>query len=74
MNEYFQERLHFLQQVHDELLNKKNAEKRSINGVYNRFENPVVTPQHTPLEWRFDLDPVANPFPRYRRVLPLLQF
>lgn len=62
MNEYFQERLYFLQQVHDELLNKKNAEKRSINGVYNRFENPVVTPQHTPLEWRFDLDPVANPF------------
>jgi 4-O-beta-D-mannosyl-D-glucose phosphorylase len=62
MNEYFQERLHFLQQVHDELLNKKNAEKRSINGIYNRFENPVLTPQHTPLEWRFDLDPAANPF------------
>lgn len=62
MNEYFQERLLFLQQVHDELLQKKNAEKRSINGVYNRFELPVLTPQHTPLEWRFDLDPVANPF------------
>ncbi len=62
MNEYFQERLHFLQQVHDELLQKKNAEKRSINGIYNRFELPVVTPQHTPLKWRFDLDQETNPF------------
>ena len=62
MSEYFQERLHFLQQVHDELLQKKNVEKRSVNGIYNRFENPVVTPQHTPLEWRFDLDPESNPF------------
>jgi 4-O-beta-D-mannosyl-D-glucose phosphorylase len=62
MNEYFQNRFQFLQQLHTELLQKKNAEKRSINGVYNRFELPVLTPQHTPLEWRFDLDPVANPF------------
>ena len=62
MSEYFQERLHFLQEVHDELLHKKNVEKSSVNGIYNRFENPVVTPQHTPLEWRFDLDPERNPF------------
>jgi 4-O-beta-D-mannosyl-D-glucose phosphorylase len=62
MNEYFQNRFQFLQQFHKELLQKKNKEKRSINGVYNRFENPVLTPQHVPLEWRFDLDPVSNPF------------
>jgi 4-O-beta-D-mannosyl-D-glucose phosphorylase len=62
MNEYFQDRLHFLDKKHKELLAQKNKEKRSVNGVYNRFENPVLTPQHTPLEWRFDLDPVANPF------------
>jgi len=62
MNKYFQERLHLLQQAHRQLLQKKNAAKRSINGIYNRFENPVITPQHIPLEWRFELDPVANPF------------
>lgn len=62
MNEYFQNRLRFLQGVHSELLQKKNSEKRSINGIYNRFELPVLTPQHTPLEWRFDLDPETNPF------------
>jgi len=62
MNEYFQNRLQFLQEVRQNLLAKKNIEKRSINGIYNRFENPILTPQHTPLQWRFDLDPVTNPF------------
>jgi 4-O-beta-D-mannosyl-D-glucose phosphorylase len=62
MNDYFQNRLQFLQQLHQELLHKKNKEKRSVNGVYNRFENPVLTPQHVPLEWRFDLDPDTNSF------------
>ena len=62
MNEYFQDRLQFLIKVHHELLQKNNVEKRSINGVYNRFESPVLTPQHAPLEWRFDLDPETNPF------------
>jgi 4-O-beta-D-mannosyl-D-glucose phosphorylase len=62
MNEYFQNRLQHLNKTHDELLLRKNVEKISINGVYNRFEFPVVTPQHTPLEWRFDLNPDTNPF------------
>jgi len=62
MNDYFKERFQFLQKAHKEIVEKKNVEKRSVNGIYNRFENPILTPQHIPLEWRFDLDPVANPF------------
>ncbi|MEO6836841.1 MAG: glycosidase [Ginsengibacter sp.] len=62
MNDYFLDRLQYLRKTHKELLLKKNIEKTSINGVYNRFEFPVVTPQHTPLEWRFDLDPSSNPY------------
>jgi 4-O-beta-D-mannosyl-D-glucose phosphorylase len=62
MNEYFQDRLHYLEKKHKELLLQKNTQKRSVNGIYDRFENPVLTPQHVPLEWRFDLDPGSNPF------------
>ncbi len=62
MNEYFQERYQHLQSSQKELSSKKNVEKKSINGLYNRFENPVLTPRHTPLEWRFDFDPASNPF------------
>jgi 4-O-beta-D-mannosyl-D-glucose phosphorylase len=62
MNEYFQKRLKYLGDTHKELLLRKNVEKISINGVYNRFENPVLTAQHAPLEWRFDFDPNENPY------------
>jgi len=62
MNDYFQERYQHLQSSQKELSSKKNVEKKSINGIYNRFENPVLTPRHTPLEWRFDFDPASNPF------------
>lgn len=62
MNKYFLERYQYLQKVHKEILEKNNVEKRSINGIYNRFEFPILTPQHIPLEWRFDLDPDTNPF------------
>ena len=37
MNDYFNERYKYLQQAHREILEKKNVEKRSINGIYNRF-------------------------------------
>ncbi len=32
-----------------------------MNGIFNRYENPVLTASHTPLEWRFDLNPATNP-------------
>ena len=32
------------------------------NGVYERYENAVVTHEHVPLEWRYDLNPETNPF------------
>ena len=62
MNDYFEERYQYLQKTYKELVEKKNLEKRSVNGIYNRFENPILTPQHAHLEWRFDLEPETNPF------------
>ena len=50
-----------LRAEHEKLLTKKN---RPIycGGVYERYENPVVTAAHAPLEWRYDLNPKTNPF------------
>lgn len=62
MNEYFEDRLRFLRKKHKELLLKKNAPEKSMNGIYNRYEHPVLIAEHTPIEWRFDLDPATNPF------------
>ena len=32
------------------------------NGVYRRYARPVLTAEHAPLEWRYDLNPETNPF------------
>ncbi|MCQ2170755.1 MAG: glycosidase [Bacteroidales bacterium] len=57
----FEEKLKELRAQHLELLTKKNT-PRYVNGVYERWENPIVTAAHAPLEWRYDLNPATNPF------------
>ncbi len=47
---------------HEVLINKKNNPLFSVNGIYNRYENPILTREHIPLNWRFDLNEETNPF------------
>ena len=47
---------------HTELVELKNRRVRDASGVYERWENPVLTAAHTPLFWRYDLDRRRNPF------------
>ncbi len=61
MDQYFQNRLRFLRNDHDNLIQKQNVMLESINGIFNRYENPVLTASHIPLEWRFDVNPATNP-------------
>src|SRR5664279_3130463 len=46
---------------HEKLITRKNAKARSGNGVYDRYVNPVLTAEHTPLFWRYDFDRNSNP-------------
>ena len=57
----FDERVAELVSKHEELLARKNTEIYG-NGVYERFANPVLTAEHAPLEWRYDLNRGTNPF------------
>ena len=57
----FDERLAWLKENHRRLIEKKNAPIEG-NGVYERWENPILTADHAPLEWRYDLDPERNPY------------
>lgn len=47
---------------HNQLVEKKNEPVANGNGVYTRYKNPVITPAHTPLTWRYDLNASTNPF------------
>lgn len=47
----------------EELLGKKNSIDTSFyNGIFDRYENPVLTRDHAPIIWRYDIDAETNPF------------
>lgn len=62
MNDAYKERLEQLEKMHNALIMKKNKKVLPGNGIFERYENPVLTGDHAPLFWRFDLNPAANPF------------
>jgi len=57
----FQERQRTIRKAHEELLSRKNRKLFSTNGIFNRYQYPVLTRDHFPLEWRFDFNPASNP-------------
>lgn len=62
MENYFENRLNQLKVAHELLLNQKNEVEPLSNGIFERYQNPVLTSAHVPLHWRFDLSPERNPF------------
>ena len=59
------EELSNLKTKHESLLREKNHVD-STNGICERYVNPIVTADHTPLTWRYDLNPATNPFMQER--------
>lgn len=57
----FEERKEWLVENQRRLLEKENRPIEG-NGIYERYENPVLTAEHAPLNWRYDFDPQRNPF------------
>lgn len=55
------ERYYIEKEKQERLLAKKNNRTDFYNGVFDRYENPVLTREHTPLFWRYDLNPQTNP-------------
>lgn len=51
-----------IRQKHTELLKTPNIPAEESNGVFFRYQNPVLTRAHVPLEWRYDFNAKTNPF------------
>ncbi len=51
-----------LQKQQDELLARKNKKSDFYNGIYDRYEYPVLTRDHLPILWQYDIDDRTNPF------------
>ena len=51
-----------LKERQDQLLQRKNRKTDFYNGIYDRWEFPVLTREHAPVEWCYDLNPETNPY------------
>lgn len=63
MKKMFADRLENIESRHKEIIQRKNKKvKPSKSGVYERYEHPVLTADHIPLEWKYDFNEKTNPF------------
>ncbi len=58
----FNKRLAALETHKEAILSKKNNKETLGNGIFDRYENPVLTAEHAPLHWEYDLNPATNPY------------
>ena len=61
--EQFKKRLAKLKKQHKKLLAKKNKPcTKFCNGIYLKYKRPILTGEHAPLHWRYDLNYETNPY------------
>lgn len=52
-----------MQNRYEKLITQKNrVDEKWYNGCFERYADPVITAEHIPLEWRYDLNPETNPY------------
>ena len=47
---------------YEALIHRKNEKSSFYNGIYDRWKYPVLTRQHIPIFWKYDLNPETNPY------------
>lgn len=62
MSLYFKARKIALIEGYKRLIYKKNTKQNLGNGIYDRYQNPVLTAEHTPVFWKYDLNEKTNPY------------
>lgn len=58
----FNKRLEEISSHYESLIARDNITIDSTNGIYQRFRYPVLTAEHVPFKWKYDLHPERNPF------------
>lgn len=50
-----------LMQLHKKIIGRSNGPCEHTNGIYTRYKNPIITNEHAPVHWRYDLNAETNP-------------
>ena len=58
----YEEKVKALRERHEALLTRSNQVAEGGNGIYEKYVYPILTAEHTPLEWRYDFSEQDNPF------------
>ena len=58
----FEQKVAALKAHHEALLSRKNTPVEWGNGIYEKYQYPVVTAEHVPLEWKYDFNEQDNPY------------
>ena len=58
----YNDKIAALREAHETLLNRSNLQCPISNGIYQKYQYPILTAEHTPLEWRYDFNEQDNPF------------
>ena len=66
---FFEQRLATLRTAQEALLARPNPAIEPGNGCLSRHRHPIITPAHTPLDWRYDLNPDSNPWLQERLAI-----
>lgn len=61
MNDIFNARKQEVISAFNKLITRKNTPIEG-NGIFCRYENPVITAGMVPLTWRYDFNPATNPY------------
>lgn len=51
-----------LNEKYEKLISLKNRKSDIYNGIYDRYQYPILTRNHIPLHWKYDLDVKSNPY------------
>ncbi len=62
MNTTFEQRLQSVTAEYEQLVTLKNEPVLPGNGIYERYKNPILTAEHAPVFWRYDLSSEDNPY------------
>lgn len=57
----FAEKKNLVEKKYEATISLKNDRTDFYNGIYSRYKNPVLTREHIPPFWKFDMDEKANP-------------
>src|SRR5690606_39273617 len=58
----FEQRKAYLTKQYEELISRPNAPLEGGNGIFERYQLPILTAAHAPLHWQYDYNPSTNPY------------